>query len=321
MKGKSKLFSAVLLAMCLLMAGSLSVRAAGTDVTPTVPTEAPKPTEAPVKEGWVQKGKSYYWRTADGSIRKKAGVLDVGHDRYYLDKNGARVSDCFKKIQGKYYYFQKNGKMFRPAKETFRTIAKKKYYFYTDGHAATGRVKIGKSYYYFDSKGILQKNVNAVKVGKYYYNVNEKGITVKISNKKAQCEIAAQKFIKKHSRSSQTNAQKFRSCFYYLLGYMRYSPGYFRTSSDYKIIDKKEGAYELALSTFNSPNLRGNCHRFACCVAAIAKELGYKKPTVIATTGDHSFVIINGKYYDNMYGGLFGAGSRPSYRVYKKTVF
>lgn len=319
MKGKRKIFAAAVFAVCLLTAVLMPVwvSAAGTSDS----AAASKPTGAAVQEGWVKKGKSYYWRNADGSIRKKSGIFDVGRARYYLNKNGSRLSGSFKKIQGKYYYFQSNGKMFRPDKKTFRTVSKKRYYFYTDGHVATGRVKIGKSYYYFNTRGRLQKNVNAVKIGKFYYNVNEKGITVKISNKKAKCEIAAQKFIKKHTRSSQTKAQKFRSCFYYLLGNMRYTPGYFRTSSDYKIIAKKEGAYELALSTFNSPNLRGNCHRFACCVAAIAKELGYKKPTVIATTGDHSFVIINGGYYDNMYGGLFGARSRPSYRVYKKTVF
>lgn len=319
MKGKGKLFSAMILAALLLLTGIMPVWAAGTAGSDAgTVTVTSKPID---RSGWVKKGKSYYWKDVNGRIRKKAGVLDIGKNRYYLNKNGSRVTSAFKKIKGKYYYFQKNGRMLKPAKKGFRTISKKKYYFYTDGHVAAGRVKIGKSYYYFNSKGRLQKNVNAVKVGKTYYNVNSKGIMVKISSKKAKCEKAAQKFIKKHSRSSQSNAQKFRSCFYYLLGYMRYSPGYFRSSSDYKIIDKKEGAYELALSTFNSPNLRGNCHRFACCVAAIAFELGYKKPTVIATTGDHSFVIINGGYYDNMYGGLFGAGSRPSYSVYKKTVF
>lgn len=275
--------------------------------------------EPAYKEGWIKKGSKYYWQNSDGSIRTKQGLFTVGKDKYYITKGGSRLSKSFKKIKGQYYYFLGNGKMF--VQNKFYTINGKRYYFYADGHIATGRTKIGKVYYYFDSKGRQVKNVKAIKIGKSYYSIDSKGVTAKMSDKRAECIFAAQRFIAKHSTSSQTNAQKFRASFKYLLGYMRYSPNYFSTSADYKIIDKKDGIYELALSTFNAPNLRGNCHRFASCVAAMASVLGYKNPTVVTTTGDHSFVMIDGKYYDNMYRGLFGASSRPSYKIYKKSVF
>lgn len=341
MKRKITPFLAVALALCLQMStvGSVWVFAAGArdtitgtestnptePITPTptpeIPTPTPEPEKPTYKECWIKKGSKYFWRTSDGSIRKKSGPFDVGKYRYYLDKDGSRVENCFKRIKGEYYYFLSNGKMLRTGKRIFQTIDKKRYGFYEDGRRVTGRVRMGdKKYYYFDARGVLQKNIRGIKDGKYYYNVNKDGTTVKISAKKAECEKAAQNFIKKHTKSTQTNAQKFRTCFNYLLGYMRYSPGYFPTSSDYNILSKTDGVYEMALSTFNSTNLRGNCHRFACCVGVIARELGYDKPAVITTTGDHSFVMINGLYYDNMYGIGFGATSRPSYKVYKKTV-
>lgn len=55
-------------------------------------------------------------------------------------------------------------------------------------------------------------------------------------------------------------------------------------------------------------------------VAAIAKELGYE-PYVITIPDGHSFVMINGLYYDNMYGTLFGAATRPAYTIEHKIKF
>ena len=66
--------------------------------------------------------------------------------------------------------------------------------------------------------------------------------------------------------------------------------------------------------------LTGNCYGIASCVAAIAKELGYQ-PYVITIPDGHSFVMINGLYYDNMYGTLFGAASRPAYTVEHRIKF
>lgn len=269
-----------------------------------------------VKGTWIKKKGKYYWKYADGKIRKKAWFLTNGKHIWYTLKDGSRICSAFQKIKGNYYYFKVNGKLYQPEEACFRKFDGNTYYFYRDGHIATGRTKIGKTYYYFSAKGVLQRNQQAVKVGSSYYNIDGSGAMTKISETRARCYQAAWQFINAHSGSSQSNAQRFRSCFFYLLAYMRYTPGYYSVSSDYRMIDRDEGVYELALSTFTSPNLRGNCHRFAACVGIMAKELGYS-PTVITTTGDHSFVIINGGYYDNMYGGLFGASSRPAYSVYK----
>ena len=60
--------------------------------------------------------------------------------------------------------------------------------------------------------------------------------------------------------------------------------------------------------------------RSSNAVAAVAKELGYQ-PYVITLAEGHSFVMINGRYYDNMYGALFDAASRPSYVAQYKIKF
>lgn len=53
---------------------------------------------------------------------------------------------------------------------------------------------------------------------------------------------------------------------------------------------------------------------------AVAKELGYQ-PYVITLAEGHSFVMIDGRYYNNMYGALFDAESRPAYVAQYKIKF
>ena len=81
----------------------------------------------------------------------------------------------------------------------------------------------------------------------------------------------------------------------------------------------KDWVYKYALQMFQN-GLTGNCYGIASSVAAIAKELGYE-PYVITIPDGHSFVMINGLYYDNMYGTLFGAYTRPAYTIEYKIKF
>ena len=45
------------------------------------------------------------------------------------------------------------------------------------------------------------------------------------------------------------------------------------------------------------------------------------KSNGVAAHDGHSFVMINGLYYDNMYGTLFGAATRPAYTIEHKIKF
>lgn len=268
----------------------------------------------PVGFTQIRKAGKYYWENPNGKIRTKAGWFDVEEDTYYLAKGGACYTG-YKTIGGKLYYFTKKGAL---RKSTGWFKGTKYTYYYRKNHSlATGRVKIGDKYYIFNAKnGRLQKNKSSIKIGSVYYKTDKNGVATKLDTPKIKCALAARKFINQHSSSSSSKATRFRSCFNYLLGRMAYTPGYYSVREDYAKIDKKNFQYTLALETFNASNLRGNCHRFACCIAAIAAELGYD-PYVVVTTGDHSFVMINGLYYDNM-GAKFAAPSREPYSVYKK---
>lgn len=42
---------------------------------------------------------------------------------------------------------------------------------------------------------------------------------------------------------------------------------------------------------------------------------------VITIPEGHGFVMIDGRYYDNMYGGLFNAATCPAYYVLQKIKF
>ena len=270
------------------------------------------------KAGWVkQKNGQYLWRKADGSYIRKKGWQILNEKKYYLLDGGYRAGG-WQRIHGKYYYFyQTTGVLY--AKKGMVRIGAYRYYIFRDGSAATGMTKFGKYYFYFSPTGKLVESKRGVRCGTKYYNTTQNGLASEISYNQAMCERAANEFIRKHSSASDSNAVKFRKCFNYLVAYMRYSPGYFSVSGDYAAFQQPEWQYKLALQCFQSPDLRGNCHRFACCVAAIAKELGYR-PYVIVTTGDHSFVMIDGKYYDNM-GPLFGASGHSSYSIHKKVAF
>lgn len=259
-------------------------------------------------------------RSKDAGIEDD-GVTDDGVEDSGLEKEEEKQGKPVRVIRrsGNYYAAYKDKTIYTPQKAEIRKIGKDKYYIRKNGELACGAMKMNGKRYYFNDKGRLQGNIRPIEINQTYYNVNEKGVLKKISKRHAQSEIAAQNFIKAHTRPSSSNSEKFKTCFYYMVGNMCYSPGYYNMREDYKVMEKKDGGYALALQMFQSPVLRGNCHRFANCVAAVAKELGYQ-PTVIVTTGDHSFVQIDGKYYDNM-GALFGAKSRDAYTVYKKFLY
>ena len=117
-------------------------------------TEAPAPAPKPVSR-IIKKGKYYYYKQANGKIRKKAGfVTDLGK-RYYIKKGGKIVT----------------GKTFKVKKKTYRA--------YRNGVIATGIYKWGGKYYYSDSLGrwIKKEKIVSWKGNKYY--LNKKGVVVR----------------------------------------------------------------------------------------------------------------------------------------------
>lgn len=147
------------------------------------------------------------------------------------------------------------------------------------------------------------------------YEINSEGVAIQVSALKAECMRKARKFVEKHTAPTMSNSQKFRTCFNYLMGYTDFKPWIYPTDEEFRT---QIWPYQSAIYMFDN-NLSGCCYGVASAVAACAKVLGYE-PYVIATTGDHGFVMIDGLYYDNM-GPLFGASTHFAYSVRSSVKF
>ena len=130
-----------------------------------------------IKTGVYKWGKSYYYSSSKGRLRKSKGFVTWKKNRYYIRKGG--------KIQ--------KSKSFRIGKYTYRAGS--------DGRIKVGVYKWGKYYYYSTSTGKLRKKAGRItwkgksyysrksgtlytfKVGKYTYTANASGSIIS-SNRK-----------------------------------------------------------------------------------------------------------------------------------------
>lgn len=99
------------------------------------------------------------------------GYTKVGKYYYYFDSNGV-MQKYSQTINGKPYYFESNG---RGAAKRWVNTGGNKRYSLGNGKLATGYTKVGKYYYYFDSKGIMKKYSQTVNGKPYYFENNGRG--------------------------------------------------------------------------------------------------------------------------------------------------
>lgn len=121
-------------------------------------------------------GSNYYALDHDGEITVNDWE-EVDGEYYYFDKSGKMIQNCVYRLDGDYYIFNKNGQMFYGENGT-KIISWKlnTYAVREDGTLVTGGCKKVKgSKYYFNSKGVIQKN-KIIKIGKkkYYFGKNGK---------------------------------------------------------------------------------------------------------------------------------------------------
>ncbi len=230
---------------------------------------------------------------------------------YYVKPNGKRAVG-WKEIDGKFYYFRKNGVL--SPKTGWVSLNGKKYYINSDRTRYEGGLfKIGKNLYYFNRGGAMVTNRQMCLIDGVYYNIGSDGVAVEVPTLRTQCLQEADKFIEKCVNVAQqsgintaavSNMEKLKYCFYYMYYYVEYAPD---VTMSYAQFEEDEWYYKKAISMFQSPTLRGNCYNFACCLAACAVELGYQ-PTVIIVDG-HGYVRINGRYFDNLHTARFNASA------------
>lgn len=337
MKKRSRLL--VLLMAAMLAAEPMQmVYGETTETVTTVPgtTADVKPgtdPAVPAAAGWVKVSKGYQYKKSDGTFIRKAGWVTIEGKKYFLQKGGIRYQgwQIYKKQRryfmsngelaknrwikdnGHYYYIRKNGTPAPAGK--WLTLKGKKYYISKKGYRVTGLQTIKKKKYYFSSKGILIKNKSSYKIKGQTYEIDSDGVAVKVSALKAECMKKARKFVAKHTTSKMSKSQKLRACFNYILWYNDFKPWLGPTDAEFKT---KNWPYQSAIYMFDN-KLAGSCYGLASAFAACAKVIGYE-PYVIATTGDHGFVMIDGLYYDNM-GPLFGSYTHSAYRIRSKVKF
>lgn len=100
----------------------------------------------------------------------KTGLFKSGSKLFYYDKNGKRVKNKWKTINGKKYYF---GKKYY-AVTGWQTIKKNKYYFNSSGVMQTKWKTIKGKKYYFGKNGKMRKGW--VTIGKYKYYFTKNGV-------------------------------------------------------------------------------------------------------------------------------------------------
>ena len=307
-KGKS-VFRSVILLMAVVfavMAGNTGIYAAQVgEVNDT--TEIVNPTVTPEPDITI---------TPEATPIVKKGLLKEGNSyRYYI--NGKMVTNTWKKVKNHYYWFKSNGKAAANGYYKVKGV----YYVFDEkarrlSPAKKSVVKVKNINYFVDTKGRAVKGWNEYKNKMYYSYSNGFNKNGAADLTQARAMLEAKKFIAAHTTKNMNNYQKLRACFNYIMWYTKYTPWKRPTEAEFKT---QTWVYKYALDMFQT-NLTGNCYGVASCLAAVAKELGYE-PYVITALEDHAFVMINGLYYDNMYGTLFGSPTHPYYHLRQKIRF
>ena len=157
------------------------------------------------------------------------------------------------------------------------TSKSKVYYFDTEGKGSALKsskfVNItynGKSHVYYSKKGTLQKNTIVGSKKEGYYYVDTTGI--RITDKTTKLAV---KFVRAHTKSSDSKSKKLKKCYYYLAKNYKYSRTYVNLYPKAKHM--KSLAYDML------KHKRGNCHRYAASFAYIARVIGYDTRVVVGS--------------------------------------
>lgn len=271
-------------------------------------TESPDPSETPVvtpapkpvKNGLIKEGSAYrYYK--NGKMYKNVWKK-INDRKYYFKANGNAATYSYK-IRGQYYIFSVKGQLLTPKKNKLIQIGKDKYYVSPKGTPVRGWQIISKKLYYVSKTGKCA-------AGRTYGGITFTKDGSGKNDTSTQLKIKTMETISKITNSKMTKNQKLRACFNYTMS-CRFWGGKYPKSVTAKGWYK---AHALDMITTRA----GNCYGYACMFAALASELGYQPYIIDARIpGEHCFVMIDGRYYDNM-GNRFGTAANQWYIVHKK---
>ena len=197
-------------------------------------------------------------------------------------------------------------------KNGWETVGTKKYY-YKNGAAQKGRVKIGKKWYFFKSSGVMatkdtkekkvtyfinkNNNLEAFKKGKNYYKPGGKKMN-KEKREDYKTLQRARKIVKKITKSSMTKQQKLKVCFDYVIKFP-----YKRCRIPFPANDK---SWVSLYANDHFVRKGGDCHADAAAFAYLAKACGYKDVYVcidakLSNPNHHAWTYVDGLYYDPLF--------------------
>lgn len=233
------------------------------------------------------------------------------------NQENTKTVSVLKKVNGKYYYYDKNGK---PIKKTWKNIKSAengktvtyRYYFKEDGSAQTYSAKINGKLYVYDTKGRLAKGTESrfVTVGKKRYYVDKNGIAstgwliidraLYYANSKGVLKTGVTTsegiVFDSKGKAKKNTASDLKITVMEIVNSITKSSmnkaqklqacwnyvvagNHFSYYGRYPDLEKKGWQQKEALDMLTTR--AGNCYGFACAFAALAGEIGYD-PYVVA---------------------------------------
>ncbi len=211
------------------------------------------------------------------------GLRKIDND-YFFYVNGKTIKEQWKKIEGKKYYFGKNGKAYKGLK----TVKNKKFYFSQSGEMMVGAVKIGKHVYFFKDNGMNVKkgfikwagnkyycSGKSGKLFKGYHSIGNKGYYFYKSGKKV-CIMAKKTYIghlwiPADGKLNSTYAKGIRIL--NKKGWTLRKAYNYAVATKYIDMGGLRSTYSFADYGFSTR--RGNCYVQAAEFYVLAKLLGY----------------------------------------------
>ena len=117
------------------------------------------------KGTWVEDSNG--WKYKEGGKYVTNSWKDIDGKRYYFDANGYRVTG-WQTIDGKRYFFMPEGYMMTG----WISFGQTRYYLMPDGHMLTGWCSFGSTKYYFASDGKMVRGWQTISGKKYYFNTD-----------------------------------------------------------------------------------------------------------------------------------------------------
>ena len=259
----------------------------------------------PVRDTLIKTGGDIFYFGNSGRALTKRWRM-INDDWYYFKEKG-RAAVGSVKIKGKYRIFNKHAHLCTVTKQRAVQVKKKRFLVEKDGYAAHGWFSYKGRMLHTRKNGAFDKRKRCG-----YIPMNKKGFAK--NGEQVQAMLLARAFIRRHTDRGDSPMRKFEKCFHVIMAGTQYI-GNWRPQG----FGEKGWQYRSAIEMFTF-GLMGDCYGVSCAVAAVAKDLGFQ-PYVIWAASSHAFVIVDGKYYDNMHGAKFGTTTHDPYTVKEKFKF